>query len=71
MTHEAHENARVHIMGCMALFKATLPTRTVPAMGVRGVLQLSYSLVSKQSTLNVSKLIHKLMPLTAHPLSEQ
>ncbi|CAN8097082.1 unnamed protein product [Discula destructiva] len=45
MTHEAHDNARVHIMGCIALIKATMPIRSAPAMGVRGVLQLCFSLL--------------------------
>lgn len=44
-THESHENARVHILGCMALIKAALPIRSAPAMGVRGVLQLCFSLL--------------------------
>lgn len=32
-------------MGCMALLKSALPIRTAPANGIRGVLQLCYSLV--------------------------
>lgn len=38
-------------MGCMALIKATLPIRSAPAMGVRGVLQLCFSLVSDPAAL--------------------
>lgn len=32
-------------MGCMALIKVALPIRSAPAMGVRGLLQLCFSLV--------------------------
>lgn len=32
-------------MGCMALLKSALPIRTAPANGIRGVLQLCYSMV--------------------------
>ncbi|KAK7737052.1 hypothetical protein SLS53_006810 [Cytospora paraplurivora] len=44
MTHESHQNVRVHLVGCMALIKSAIPIRSVPAMGIRGLLQLCYSL---------------------------
>ncbi|ROW15026.1 hypothetical protein VPNG_03334 [Cytospora leucostoma] len=45
MTHESHQNVRVHLVGCMALIKSAIPIRSVPAMGIRGLLQLCYSLL--------------------------
>lgn len=44
-THQSHENVRVHLLGCMALIKSAIPIRSVPAMGIRGLLQLCYSLL--------------------------
>ncbi|KAI7787983.1 hypothetical protein LA080_013288 [Diaporthe eres] len=44
-THESHENVRVHLLGCLALIRSAPPIRTRPALGIRGVLQLCYSLV--------------------------
>ncbi|KAK2605089.1 hypothetical protein N8I77_007962 [Diaporthe amygdali] len=44
-THESHENVRVHLLGCLALIRSHIPIRGAPAMGIRGVLQLCYSLL--------------------------
>ncbi|PSR90401.1 hypothetical protein BD289DRAFT_217123 [Coniella lustricola] len=44
-SHESHEQARVHLLGCMALIKTAVPIRSVPANGIRGIMQLCYSLL--------------------------
>lgn len=53
-THEFHDNVRVHLLGCLALIRSALPVATAPALGIRGVLQLCYSLLIPCVTNGVS-----------------
>lgn len=53
-THESHDNVRVHLLGCLALIRSALPVATAPTLGIRGVLQLCYSLLLPCVTSGVS-----------------
>ncbi|POS73217.1 hypothetical protein DHEL01_v208391 [Diaporthe helianthi] len=53
-THESHDNVRVHLLGCLALIRSALPVATAPTLGIRGVLQLCYSLLIPCVTSGVS-----------------